>query len=60
VIAPGSATDSPQAMRGFLLGQQPLFRPSSVSLVKTASGGSALRVEFPAPTPLDLLGSRHS
>jgi hypothetical protein len=56
-IAPGSSTESPQAMRSFLLAQQPLFHPSSITLVKIASGRTALRIEFPAPTPLDLLGS---
>lgn len=58
-IAPGSSTESPQAMRSFLLAQQPLFHPSSITLVKIASGRTALRIEFPAPTPLDLLGSVH-
>jgi hypothetical protein len=60
VIAPASSTESPQAMRGFLVAQQPLFHPSAVSLVKTSSGQAALRIQFPAPTPLDLLGTRHS
>jgi hypothetical protein len=62
VIAPapdGSMTVSAQTMRGFLLAQQPLFHPSVAALVRTASGDTAVRIEFPAPTPLDLLGSRH-
>jgi hypothetical protein len=60
VVAPGSSTESPQALRRFLLAQQPLFHPSAVTLVKTSSGQAALRIQFPAPTPLDLLGTRHS
>jgi hypothetical protein len=60
VKAAGSAQESPQAMRSFLLAQQPLFHPSAVSLVRTSSGQTALRIEFGAPTPLGLLGSRHT
>jgi hypothetical protein len=57
----GSAVDRSaelQRMRSFVFAQHPAFLPAHVSLVRVAGGGSALRIEFGAPSPLGLLAGR--
>ncbi|HEY2550250.1 MAG TPA: hypothetical protein VGI64_06700 [Streptosporangiaceae bacterium] len=44
------------ALTALLQQQQPPFRPASISTVALASGERVLRIEFPAPSPLGLLG----
>ncbi len=44
-----------QRIRSFVLAQHPAFLPAQVSLVRLAGGGTALRIEFGAPSPLGLL-----
>ncbi len=47
---------SVRALASFLRAQLPPYRPARVTEVRLPGGGSALRVEFAAPTPLGLLG----
>jgi hypothetical protein len=54
----GQRPASLQALRSFLSVQRPLYRPSAVTTVRTASGRTVLGVEYPAPSPLGLFGSR--
>ena len=54
----GSAADRSAELQGFhafVLAQHPAFLPAHVSLVRLAQGGTALRIEFGAPSPLGLL-----
>jgi hypothetical protein len=44
-----------QAMVTLLRAQPPRYRPVSISTVRTSGGQKALRIEFPAPSPLGLL-----
>ncbi len=44
-----------QRIRSFVLAQHPAFLPAQVRIVRAASGGIALRIEFGAPSPLGLL-----
>jgi len=54
---PGSTPAvSVQTLRSFLSAQQPPYRPSAIVAVKTASRRTVLRVEYPAPSLLGLLG----
>jgi hypothetical protein len=54
---PGSTpAASVQTLRSFLSSQQPPYRPSAIVAVKTASRRTVLRVEYPAPSLLGLLG----
>jgi hypothetical protein len=54
---PGSTPAvSVQTLRSFLSVQQPPYRPSAIVAVKTASRRTVLRVEYPAPSLLGLLG----
>jgi hypothetical protein len=46
-----------QALRSFLDAQRTPYRPSAVTTVQTASRRTVLRIEYPAPSPLGLLGS---
>jgi hypothetical protein len=57
--APGSGSTpaSVQTLRGFLSAQQPPFRPSAIVAVQTATRRTVLRVEYPAPSLLGLLGT---
>jgi hypothetical protein len=52
----GQQPASAQALRSFLSAQRPPYRPSAVTIVRLGSR-TVLRVEYPAPTPLGLLGS---
>jgi hypothetical protein len=55
---PGSTpAASVQTLRGFISAQQPPYRPSAIVAVKTASRRTVLRVEYPAPSLLGLLGT---
>jgi len=55
---PGSTpAASVQTLRSFLSSQQPPYRPSAIAEVKTASRRTVLRVEYPAPSLLGLLGT---
>lgn len=55
---PGSTpAASVQTLRGFLSVQQPPYHPSAIVAVKTASRRPVLRVEYPAPSLLGLLGT---
>jgi len=55
---PGSTpAASVQTLRSFISTQQPPYRPSVIVAVKTASRRTVLRVEFPAPSLLGLLGT---
>ena len=56
-VTGGPGTASVQALRAFLGAQQMPFRPSAMAAVQTASGRTALRIQYPAPSPLGLLGS---
>lgn len=51
------STATLDSLRSMLLVQHPLYRPASAQIVRLASGGSALRIEFAAPSPLGLLGA---
>lgn len=54
---PGSTpAASVQTLRSFINAQQPPYRPSGIDAVKTASRRTVLRVEYPAPSLLGLLG----
>jgi hypothetical protein len=55
---PGSTpAASVQTLRRFINAQQPPYRPSAIVAVKTASRRTVLRVEYPAPSLLGLLGT---
>jgi hypothetical protein len=55
---PGSTpAASVQTLRSFIFAQQPPYRPSAIVAVKTASRRTVLRVEYPAPSLLGLLGT---
>jgi hypothetical protein len=47
-------------MVSFLHAQRIPFRPAHVATVYLAGGTKALRVEFPAPSPLGLLGAHRA
>ena len=54
---PGSTpAASVQTLRSFLSAQRPPYRPSAIVAVQTASRRTVLRVEYPAPSLLGLLG----
>jgi hypothetical protein len=58
--APGpgdTPTASVQTLRSSISAQQPPYRPSTIVAVKTASQRIVLRVEYPAPSLLGLLGT---
>jgi hypothetical protein len=48
------------SMVSFFHAQHILFRPAHVATVYLAGGRKALRIEFPAPSPLGLLGQRRA
>ncbi len=48
--------NSIQSLASFLRAQLTPYRPASVTEVRLPGGGTALRVEFAAPSPLGLLG----
>jgi hypothetical protein len=55
---PGSTpAASVQILRSFIGAQQPPYRPSAIVAVKTASRRTVLRIEYPAPSLLGLLGT---
>ena len=55
---PGSTpAASVQTLRSFISAQQPPYRPSAIVAAKTASRRTVLRVEYPAPSLLGLLGT---
>ena len=55
---PGSTPSaSVPALRSFINAQQPPYRPSAIVAVQTASRRTVLRVEYPAPSLLGLLGT---
>ena len=59
VGAPGPGSTpaaSVQTLRSFISAQQPPYRPSAIVAVQTASRRTVLRVEYPAPSLLGLLG----
>jgi hypothetical protein len=47
-----------RSMVSFLRAQHGAFRPARVQTVHLAGGLAVLRIEFTAPSPLGLLGSR--
>jgi hypothetical protein len=49
-----------RSMVSLLAAQRLPFRPAHVATVHLAAGTKALRVEFPAPSPLGLLGSHRA
>jgi hypothetical protein len=54
---PGSTpAASVQELRAFLIAQQTTYHPSVIAVVHTASGRTVLRVGYPAPSLLGLLG----
>jgi len=54
---PGSTpAASVQTLRSFISAQQPPYRPSAIVAAKTASRRTVLRIEYPAPSLLGLLG----
>ena len=55
---PGSTpAASVQTLRSFISAQQPPYRPSAIVAVQTAARRTVLRVEYPAPSLLGLLGT---
>jgi hypothetical protein len=52
---PVSSSAFVKSTLGFLSGQDPPFAVYSTQLARLADGGLAVRVEFPAPSPLGLL-----
>jgi len=49
-----------RSMVSFLHAQRLPYRPAHVATVHLAGGATALRVEFPAPSPLGLLGAHRA
>jgi hypothetical protein len=61
ISAAGGPASSPAGLRrirSLVLAQHAVFLPAHVNLVRPASGGAALRIEFGAPSPLGLLLGR--
>jgi hypothetical protein len=56
--SPASHSMELQRFRSMMLAQHAAFRPAHVSLVRLPGGGTALRIEFGAPSPLGLLLGR--
>jgi hypothetical protein len=54
---PGARTAVLDKLRRFWLGQRAPFLPASTQIVPAASGQSALRIQFAAPSLLKLLGA---
>jgi hypothetical protein len=55
---PGSTpAASVEELRGFLIAQQTTYHPSVIAVVQTASRRTVLRVGYPAPSLLGLLGT---
>ena len=54
---PGRDAATVDSVKRFLLAQQAPYRPADVTTVRLASGQTALRIEFTAPSPLGLLGA---
>ena len=55
---PGSTpAASVQTLRSFINAQQPPYRPSAIVAVRTATRRTVIRVEYPAPSLLGLLGT---
>ena len=54
---PGARTAVLDKLRRFWLGQRAPFLPASTQIVPAASGQSALRIQFAAPSLLELLGA---
>ncbi len=55
---PGSTpAASVEELRGFLIAQQTTYHPSVIAVVKTTSRRTVLRVGYPAPSLLGLLGT---
>ena len=48
--------NSVPSLASFLRAQLPPYRPATITQFRLPGGGSALRVEFAAPSPLGLLG----
>jgi hypothetical protein len=46
-----------QALMTILQAQRSPYLPSSLKIVRIPARGSVLRIEYPAPSPLGLLGS---
>jgi len=63
LTATGAAVASRAAhlrlMRTVLRAQRGVFKPTRIQLVRLAGGQTAVRIEYPAPTPLGLLGPGH-
>ena len=53
----GSHPASLQALVTILRAQRPPYLPSSLEIVRIPRGGAVLRIRYPAPSPLGLLGS---
>ena len=61
IAAAGGPASRParlRRIRSLVLAQHAVFRPAHVSLARLARGGTALRIEFGAPSPLGLLLGR--
>jgi hypothetical protein len=54
----GSAAAGLRSMRAFLHAQRPPYSPDQAAITQLPGGHPVLRIEFPAPSPLGLLGAR--
>ena len=56
-VPPGSRHAMPlQTLMTILQAQRPPYLPSSLAIVRIPPGGAVLRVGYPVPSPLGLLG----
>ena len=54
---PGSHPVSLRTLMAILRAQRPPYLPSSLAIVRIPPSGAVLRIEYPVPSPLGLLGS---
>ncbi len=54
---PGSPPVSLRTLMAILHAQRPPYLPSSLAIVRIPPSGAVLRIEYPVPSPLGLLGS---
>ena len=53
----GRRPPSPRRLRAVLLGQRPPYLPASIESIQLSPRQAGLEVEYPAPSPLGLLGT---
>jgi hypothetical protein len=58
VIGPGGIGTPFRTLSGFLRAQRPPYRPSAITMVRIPRHRAELRIQYPVPSPLGLLGPR--